>query len=406
VRRGPAYTQLSLFARVTAEGGLELVNHLGVELPGTAEEILAGMDADGYAEADIQEGAGQASDNHYCSHVRDVNAATPARFNADPQRLFEASGCAGKLALFAVRLDTFPAVQKPQLFYIGTNDTAVLADIRRDVLSRFKALPVLGEYIHKDAFDVAEKYGKDTFLIINWIGTRFLSPLFSLKNRVDAFFERFGLPRHISDRVLQALGSLFPPHLPQRMRDYRKQYAHHLLLEMEGEGVAEAESYLQKFFADSKRGAYFSCTAEERKKALLQRFAVAGAGVRYRALHPDTVEDILAFDIALPRNARDWFEVVPEDIADALVHSLYCGHFLCHVFHQDYIVKKGQDVAAIKAEMLALLKSRGAEYPAEHNVGHYYEAAPVLKEFYQDLDPRNALNPGIGKTSKKLGWKD
>lgn len=32
-----------------------------------------------------------------------------ARYNADPDRLFGSSGCAGKLAVFAARPDTFPA---------------------------------------------------------------------------------------------------------------------------------------------------------------------------------------------------------------------------------------------------------------------------------------------------------
>ena len=39
--------------------------------------------------------------------IKDVNANSPARYNADKKRLYEASGCAGKLAVFAVRLDTF-----------------------------------------------------------------------------------------------------------------------------------------------------------------------------------------------------------------------------------------------------------------------------------------------------------
>lgn len=36
-----------------------------------------------------------------------VDEDTPARFNADPSRLFEASGSAGKVCVFAVRLDTY-----------------------------------------------------------------------------------------------------------------------------------------------------------------------------------------------------------------------------------------------------------------------------------------------------------
>ena len=36
-----------------------------------------------------------------------MNAETPARYNADESKLYEASGCAGKIAVFAVRLDTY-----------------------------------------------------------------------------------------------------------------------------------------------------------------------------------------------------------------------------------------------------------------------------------------------------------
>ena len=56
--------------------------------------------------------------------------------------------------------------------------------------------------------------------------------------------------------------------------------------------------------------------------------------------------------------------------------------------------------------MLKLLDKRGAQYPAEHNVGHLYEAKPTLKKFYKALDPTNSFNPGIGKTTKKKYWAE
>lgn len=76
--------------------------------------------------------------------VRDIEADTPARYNADPDRLFESSGCAGKLAVFAVRLDTFEAEKNQQVFYIGTNQPEVLTEIRRHILANFENLPVAG----------------------------------------------------------------------------------------------------------------------------------------------------------------------------------------------------------------------------------------------------------------------
>ncbi|RAL94695.1 hypothetical protein DOU54_27065, partial [Agrobacterium sp. MS2] len=38
---------------------------------------------------------------------------------------------------------------------------------------------------------------------------------------------------------------------------------------------------------------------------------------------------------------------------------------------------------ALEHELCALLDARNAEYPAEHNVGHLYEAKPALREFYR-----------------------
>ena len=86
------------------------------------------------------------------------------------------------------------------------------------------------------------------------------------------------------------------------------------------------------------------------------------------------------------------------------VDSLYYGHFLCHVFHQDYIVRKGEDPEAIEQQLLQGLKQRGAQYPAEHNVGHHYVASPALAQHYRTLDPRNALNSVISGLSKHLHY--
>ncbi|MDR5816215.1 D-lactate dehydrogenase [Caballeronia sp. LZ033] len=407
VHRGPAYTEMALFAVVDASGLPRLVNHLGIELGGAPEEILARIESGAFSDADVHAGAA-ASDHDYATHVRDVDAPTPARFNADPRRLFEASGSAGKVMTFAVRLDTFAAERGAQVFYIGTDDTAVLTRLRRHVLANFKHLPVAGEYLHRDAFDVARRYGKDLFVIIDRFGTGRLPLFFNLKTRADAWFERFGfMPKHLTDRLLQWFSERLPEHLPARLLDFRERYAHHLMLKVPAAGVAEARAYLEQHFAsDERTGAYFECTDDEGRRAFLHRFAAASAAVRYRAVHHREVEDIVALDIALRRDDRAWFEQLPRPIEQPILRKLYYGHFLCHVFHQDYIVAKGHDCMALEHEMLALLDERGAEYPAEHNVGHLYEAKPQLAEFYRKLDPCNCLNPGIGKTSKFAAYRE
>lgn len=404
VKRGPAYTEMALYAQLDEQGQLKLVNHLGIELGSTPEQILGRLDDETWRESDVRYDARQASDHHYVERVRDVEADTPSRFNADASRLYEASGCAGKLAVFAVRLDTFEAEKKQQVFYIGSNDTAALEDIRRHILAHFKNLPVAGEYMHRDMYDIAEKYGKDTFIMIDRLGTDNMPRFFTLKGRIDAMLSHIPLFRpHFTDRMLQKLSALFPTHLPKRMKTWRDRYEHHLMLKMSGDGVEEARQFLKDFFREGG-GDYFECTDEEGSKAFLHRFAAAGAAVRYHAAHHDEVEDILPLDIALRRNDRDWFEKLPPEFDDKLVHRLYYGHFMCHVFHQDYIVKKGVEAHALKEKMLEILNQRGAEYPAEHNVGHLYQAKPQMKAFYQQLDPTNSFNPGIGKTSKRKHW--
>ncbi|KHT56478.1 lactate dehydrogenase [Alteromonas marina] len=401
VKRGPAYTELSLFAQIDENGELNLVNHLGVDLGDTAEEIIGNLSS-GNFEKSLPETIKKASASDYEEIVRDVNADTPSRFNADPTRLYEASGCAGKIAVFAVRLDTFEVPKKEQTFYIGTNDAAVLTRIRRDILSTFDNVPEVGEYLHREMFDIADKYGKDTILSIERLGTDTLPKMFALKGRVDAVLNKLPfMPRYLSDRVMQFGSKLFSDQIPASLRAYRDKYEHHLILKMSDEGIEEARRLMSKLFKEEKLdGDYITCNEEEASKAFLLRFAAAGAAVRYQMMHHKQVGDILALDIALRRNDEFWVEKLPEHIAKHVEKPLYYGHFFCHVFHQDYILKKGSDAKKVKADMLALLDSRGAKYPAEHNVGHLYEAESRLQQFYRELDPTNTFNPGIGKMEK------
>ena len=406
VQRGPAYTEMALYAQLTEQGELQLVNHLGIDLGETPEEILANLENQRYQRKDIQLDCGKGHDHAYCNHVRQVDEDSPARFNADPARHYEASGCAGKLAIFAVRLDTFVAENKTAVFYIGTNQTEALNDLRRHMLANFKQLPISGEYIHRDAFDVAAKYGKDTFWVIKKFGTHWLPKLFAMKAKVDRLAKKISfMPSHFSDKIMQAISTVLPEHLPKKLWQYRDQYEHHLIVKMGGDGVQEARDYLTSYFKEGSKGAFFECDAVETQAAMLHRFAVASAAIRYRAIDEKEVEDIVALDIALRRNDREWFEMLPPEIDQKISHKLYYGHFMCHVFHQDYIVKKGHDCMELEHQMLELLDKRGAQYPAEHNVGHLYEAKPALRKFYKALDPTNSFNPGIGHTSKKKHWQ-
>ncbi|MGN6100087.1 MAG: D-lactate dehydrogenase [Devosia sp.] len=404
VRRGPAYTELALFAQLDQNGKLQLVNHLGIRLGSTPEEILTRLQNGDYTPADIEYGTGLGSDSGYAGRVRDIDAPSPARFNADPGRLHEASGSAGKICVFAVRLDTFVADKDPVVFYLGTNDPTVLTEVRRRLLGRMKSLPIAGEYMHRDMFDACHKYGKDTFLLIHYFTTDAMPRFFAIKGRLDAWFERLPfMPRNFVDKVVQFATQLWPEMLPRRMLEYRDRFEHHLMLRVTADSAAEAESLIREVVREPQSG-YFVCTPEEGKRAFLHRFAAGGAVVRYAIMHRKTVEGILPLDVALRRNDEGWHEPLPPELADKLEKQLYCAHFLCHVFHQEYAVKKGVDMDELKHQLLARLEARGAEYPAEHNVGHLYEAKPAQLAFFQKLDPTNSFNPGIGKSSKRRNY--
>ncbi|MEO0679801.1 MAG: D-lactate dehydrogenase [Pseudomonadota bacterium] len=399
VRRGPAYTELSLYAQLHADGRLELVNHLGIDLGEEPEEILGRLDRGDFTDADVRRNTGRASDDGYAARVRDVDAASPARFNADARTLHEASGCAGKLAVFAVRLDTFPTETGERVFYVGAETPAALTALRRRMLTELPELPISGEYLHRDCFDIARRYGKDTLLMIHWFGTDLLPSFFAIKGALDARLNKLPwLPKNLADRAMQLLSRLAPEALPQRMLAWRERYEHHLILKLSAATADATAAILNETVGEE---AWFECDAAEAKKAMLHRFAAAGAAIRMHAVNPGTTEDILALDIALRRDDREWLETLPEEIERDLVAKLYYGHFFCHVFHQDYVVRKGADPKALKAKMLDLLDVRGAEYPAEHNVGHLYEAKPALARHYETLDPTNSFNPGIGKTSRE-----
>ncbi len=399
VERGPSYTELSLYARITQAGELELVNHLGMQLGDTPEEILTRLQNGDFSATDIETDNRKASDTDYARRVRNVDAETPARFNADKSRLYEAAGCAGKLAVFAVRLDTYAKNEAERTFYVGAHDTEAFTELRRRILSDFKTLPVSAEYMHEEVFDISDRYGKDTMVMIDKLGTDRLPTFFALKGAVDARLEGIPVLGNFTDRFMQFAMRLWPDILPRRMRAYRDRYPHHLILKMRDGGIDEARDLLNDMTAEDKLD-FFECDLREAKIAGLHRFAAAGAAIRYMKVHAAEVEDIIALDIALRRNDVDWFEDLPAEIADQLVGKLYYGHFMCHVLHQDYIVKKGADPNALKAAMLKLLDKRGAEYPAEHNVGHLYAAKPDLAAFYKSIDPTNSMNPGIGKMSR------
>ena len=266
VKRGPAYTQLALYAKVNKNGKLELVNELDINLGKNPVEILKNLDNNNYNQSDIINSDKLASDDKYSTIVREINSNIPARFNADKRLLYGASGSAGKIAVFAVRLDTYPKPKKNQVFYVGSNDVDVFWKLRREILSKLKNLPTSGDYLHRVCYDAAKKYSKDTFIVIEKLGTNFLPTLFELKRKVDHLSKKTSLlPNNLSDKLMQFMSKFWPNHLPKRIEKYRELFEHHWIIEMSDEGIEEAQSFFKKFFKENE-GDFLSAVKRKAKK--------------------------------------------------------------------------------------------------------------------------------------------
>lgn len=402
-KRGPSYTELALYGQVDKDGKLNLVNDLGIKNLGeTPEQIFSRVESGNIPVSDLEKMDVLASDREYEDRIRHIENDVPTRFNADPRRMKGVSASAGKVAAFAVRVDTYPVPERKQVFYLGTNDPKHFISLRRHILKNFKELPDACEYMNRQIFEVTEKYGKDVFLSIKYLGTDKLPQAYALKSTVEHYLHKIPfLPRFMPDLMLYGVSQLFPQHLPKELLDYRDKFKYYLILNMSDGGIEEAREYLNDVWSKEGDVGFFECDEKVGAAAMLHRFAAAGAAIRYQNVHQKKTEEVLALDVALMPDDPNFIEELPEDVKKDLIMPLYYGHYACHVFHQDYLFKKGADIKGIKKSMLKMFADKNAKFPAEHNVGHMYVADPELADFYRELDPTNTFNPGIGKMSKK-----
>ena len=417
VQRGPAYTEMSLFAKRNAMGEFELINHLGIDLGADPEEILRNLQTGTFNKNPESANRKSCKNHHYQHKVRDCEADTPARFNNDPNGLYEASGSAGKVIVFAVRVATFAKPTQEQTFYISTNDADTLTTLRQQWLKSELNLPILAEYMHKNYNDITMRYGRDTCLSMRKLPASKIGALYRLQAKIGYYLDKWRLPQTLPDRLLQMTGVFMPPSLPNSLAEQACSYRYHLIIKVANSNnddnsndngshghIAAAQAFLQSHM-QQHQGVVHLCTAAESQALLVFRSAATAAMFRYHNLNHTRFGALLSTDIALPRNAVDWDEVLPINLQKQVSKTFYLGHFFCHVMHQDYLLYPEVDAKKFKDELLAFYDRRRIEYPAEHNVGHVYTAKPALHTFYKKLDPTNSLNPGIGQTAKWKNWR-
>lgn len=421
VQRGPAYTEMALFAKRNAIGEFELINHLGIDLGVDPEQMLGNLQTGTFNKNPENTNIKSCTNHLYQHKVRDCEADTPARFNNDPNGLYEASGSAGKVIVFAVRVATFAKPTQEQTFYISTNDSHTLTTLRQQWLKSELNLPILAEYIHKNYNDITMRYGRDTCLSMRKLPANKIGALYKLRAKIGYYLDKWRLPKTLPDRMLQIAGTFMPSSLPDSLAEQACSYRYHLIIKVANDigndsddnngndrasnhHIVAAQAFLQSHM-QQHQGVLHICTAEESQALLVFRSAATAAMFRYHNLNHAKFGELLSTDIALPRNAVDWDEVLPINLQKQVSETFYLGHFFCHVMHQDYLLYPKVDVKKFKDELLAFYDRRRIEYPAEHNVGHVYTAKPALHNFYKKLDPTNSLNPGIGQTAKWKNWR-
>src|SRR5712675_489318 len=75
VRRGPAYTQMALFAQLDRIGRPQLINHLGVKLGEDPEQMLGRLDRGEFDATDIEyDPKRRGADHDYTRRVRDIDS--------------------------------------------------------------------------------------------------------------------------------------------------------------------------------------------------------------------------------------------------------------------------------------------------------------------------------------------
>jgi D-lactate dehydrogenase len=396
VKRGPAFTEKALFGQVDADGNLKLVNHLGVNLGTEPEQMLRNLEQRSFDIETVGEAVNPTVD--YSQHIRQTNEATPARYNADVRGLFEASGSAGKVIVFAVRLPTFCAPVEKQTFIVSTDDPELLSNLRKKLLEPTTPLPETCEYLHRNAIQLAVAYGNDVCVLLRLFGaTRMPRILAFQKHSVGI------LGQYVTNMLAQLLGKIAPHPLPPTLRATFVKYEHHLILTAADDAIEPIEKVLANSKAEGGLNVE-EAAPKDAEAAMRVRFAVAGAMVRYRNVVRGSGE-LAALDFALPRNADAFFLKLPESLANSVLERADYGHFLCNVFHCDLVL--GSEVASEKFEeqVKDVVEAVGGSLPAEHNFGHMYQAPMHVVAFYKSLDPTNSLNPGIGKTSRQKHWR-
>jgi len=403
IRKGPVWTERALFLKVKDDGSVELVNTLG---------LRDGGDPIGFLDARAQlktedvdpKSTGSCSWPDYGGVVRAFNESTVSRFNADTTGL-ECCRSEGKVLILATMHDTYPIPKKSQLVWVACKDFADAHALKREVaLKGADCMSKTCEYMNSEVYNGVDRAGRILVKMIELVGMQRLEPLWNLKLSI----EMIPLPftNIICDKFLYWFNNIIPHPLPQELRDFGRDYGHHVLMELgeysDGE-VDRLRGALDKFVAGKPQGdvKYKVLEGKEANKANLWRFVVAPA---FRTYCVGVGLPGLSIDYALPKNFKE-YPTLPEKEFPIKSRWVY-SHFGCNVYHEDLVFAEEVDVDAARYPMKHAIEDLGGKLPAEHGHGTEYKAPKEMQDRWKKTDPLNAMNPGVGGTSSYKKYSD
>ena len=381
LRKGPVYTERALYCRVGADGSVELVNALGLNLPSSEEELLPALDTGSVAElCSAPDGACSlpASDVEYSERVCMLNHEV-SRYNADTTGP-DCCRCEGKVVILASVHDTFPQPLASSSVWISCKDFEVAQKLKQRVFLHSAAdLPQSCEYMDRDTFDVVNESGRAlcTVLSVCGIGNT-LNNLWQVKQKLEA--TRLPFSHIICDLFLSCINNFCPAPLPEALMKLGKEYDHHMLVTMGEYGSGElkrTQERLSTFLSEQAPSAvtvYDFTDPADLSKATFFRFAVAPSFTTY--CNASGLQGV-SIDYALPKaecHAPALPEGCQEGERDAPVRRLRYSHFGCNVVHEDLSFSATADAHASKMRIKHAVEEMGGKLPAEHGHGTEYTA--------------------------------
>lgn len=400
LRKGPVYTERLLYAKVNADGKVELVNTLGLRAAGGGgqAELLKKLEGGQIGQGDVDPACKlAASQRSYGADVceccgpagRAVSRYNAATTGPPPCR------SEGKVLILASVHDTFPKPQKASTLWLSVRDFATAQRLKRDVCLAGGAadLPMSVEYMDGDSIKAIDEAGRVLCWLISVVGIgHTLKRMWDLKIAFEALPIPFSAI--IADKALWWLNPLCPAALPAPVRELTTSYGHHILVTVGEFGHGEDQRFrerLAKFAADRPAGdvAVHPCTPAETPWCNYFRFAAAPA---FRTWCIGMGLEGVSVDYALPKG-----ECGAPPMADDLpALRMRYSHFGCNVVHEDVAFNPGVNAHDAKMELKHEVEGMGGKLPAEHGHGTEYKAPPEAQKRWKAMDPLNVFNPGVG----------